>query len=364
MLRGWSSETGGQFTYQPIATALRRRLERENAPEDLLADVWLAELSHLLPELQERYPDLASVFAGGSATLSAGRLFEAIARLGAALCRRRPLVLFLDDWQWADTGSLDLLHYLCRTWAENQAPILLVLTIGFEYLSTDAALARWLSRLERVVPVTYEWLFRLTLADVYACVEAWTGIESNPVDAISDLSERLYRETTGVPFFLVETFKLLVEQVGSGSGAGGGIDPVAVLARIEAGLTIPKTLRQAILTRLDKFDQTARSLLAAAAVLGRNCSYAELCQVAGVEELAGLPALDALLARQILVHTPGASRPYDFAHTMIRDVVYAEAGDTRRRVFHRRALSALEQSGAPTAELTYHAQQADPQEAV
>ena len=360
VLRGQTFEAGVQLSYHPIVTALRQRLERENAPEDLLADVWLAELSRLLPELLERYPDLglASASVGGKAALAAERLFEAVARLGAALSRRRPLVLFLDDWQWADPGSLDLLHYLSRTWAEKQAPILLVLTIRFEDLSTHTGLAQWLASLERAVSVTYAWLYRLTLADVRACVEAWAGFETKSAAAISTLSERLYRETEGVPFFLVETLKLLVEQVGA-TGEEGGVDPVAVLAKLNAGVTMPQTVRQAILARLDKFDQPARTLLAAAAVLGRNCHYAELCQVSGVDELAGLAALDALLAGQILIETPDAQRPYDFAHARIRDVVYTEAGHSRRRVLHGRALTALEQAAAPPAELAYHAERAE-----
>jgi hypothetical protein len=49
--------TGGRLPYQPLVEARRDHLERENAPDDLLADVWLAELSRLLPELRERYPD-------------------------------------------------------------------------------------------------------------------------------------------------------------------------------------------------------------------------------------------------------------------------------------------------------------------
>ena len=100
-------------------------------------------------------------------------------------------------------------------------------------------------------------------------------------------------------------------------------------------------------------------LVAAAAVLGRNCHYAELCQVSGVDELAGLAALDALLAGQILIETPDAQRPYDFAHDKIRDVVYTEAGHSRRRVLHGRALTALEQAAAPPAELAYHAERAE-----
>ena len=124
-------------------------------------------------------------------------------------------------------------------------------------------------------------------------------------------------------------------------------------------MIMPKTVRQAIMAQLDKFDPTARSLLAAAAVLARDCHYQELCHISGVEELVGLPALDALLARQILVETNDSRHPYNFAHDKIRDVVYTEAGHTRRLIYHRRALNVPERASLPPTELAYHAEQAD-----
>ncbi|MEP7359669.1 MAG: AAA family ATPase, partial [Anaerolineales bacterium] len=104
VLRGRAFEAGGRLPYQPIVEAIRARLERENAPDDLLDDAWLAELSRLLPELRERYPDLPP--AQPEEALAAGRLMEAVARLTLALATRRPLIFFLDDLQWADTASL------------------------------------------------------------------------------------------------------------------------------------------------------------------------------------------------------------------------------------------------------------------
>jgi hypothetical protein len=58
MLVGWAFEAEGRLPYAPLVGALRSRLERENAPDDLLSDLWLAELARLLLELRERYPDL------------------------------------------------------------------------------------------------------------------------------------------------------------------------------------------------------------------------------------------------------------------------------------------------------------------
>ena len=57
LLKGRAFEMGGRLAYQPLIDALRLRLEEENAPDDLLDDVWLAELSRILPELRERYPE-------------------------------------------------------------------------------------------------------------------------------------------------------------------------------------------------------------------------------------------------------------------------------------------------------------------
>src|SRR5260370_2066220 len=58
VLQGQAFETGGQLPYRPLIEALRPRIERENAPDDLLSDTWLAELARLLPELCDRYPAL------------------------------------------------------------------------------------------------------------------------------------------------------------------------------------------------------------------------------------------------------------------------------------------------------------------
>ena len=64
VLEGWASEGAG-LPYGPLIEAIRPRMERERAPDDLLENVWLSELSRLLPELKERYPDLPSSTSGG-----------------------------------------------------------------------------------------------------------------------------------------------------------------------------------------------------------------------------------------------------------------------------------------------------------
>ena len=121
--RGWGAErVGGRLPYQPVVDALRPRLEREQAPGDLLGGVWLAELVRLLPELREHSP--APTTHEPSARL---RLFEAVTRLVRAWTARHALVFVLDDLHWADSATLDLVQYLARSWGKCATPVLLLL---------------------------------------------------------------------------------------------------------------------------------------------------------------------------------------------------------------------------------------------
>jgi tetratricopeptide (TPR) repeat protein len=103
----------------------------------------------------------------------------------------------------------------------------------------------------------------------------------------------------------------------------------------------------------------ARELLAAGSVLGQGFTFDQLCRVGGLKEDEALLATDEVL-RVHLVREAGTgdgrstAGAYMFAHDKIRDVVYAEAGDARRRIFHRRALATLGGT-APAAQLAHHA---------
>lgn len=359
VLSGRAFEARGGLPYQPLVDALRVRIERENAPDDLLSDPWMAELARLLPELRDRYPDLPVASADESAARI--RLFESVTRLVWALAKHAPVVLFIDDLHWADIASLDLLHYAARHWQESNTPVLLLATLRLEALE-DGPFNRWLAHLEQ------------NLAVVSLTLEALTGedtqqlLRSLGTARMEALSNWLFAETHGQPFYIMETLKALVDRgLLKASRQGDGswlVDYVGASPdTIELQRFLPPGVREVIRARLEQISPATFALLVAGAVLGHNFTFEQLCQVAGLSEIEGLPVLDEALGKRLLHemgeesgdHFNGLCGTYLFTHDKIRDVVYTEAGDARRRVFHRRALEVLQDAAAPAAELARHA---------
>src|SRR5216684_3290158 len=236
VLCGQAFEMGGRLPYQPLVEALRPRLEQENAPEDLLEDLWLAELSRLLPELRVRYPDLPAPTE--DELMAKMRLFEAVARLVDALAKPAPLVLLLDDLHWVDSASLDLLRYLARSWKGHGTRMLLLGTMRHEGLELRSALAAELANLGRDLPVTQLPLQMLSQAETIQLIQAIAGEGKHgtrsggklrehgparpaPSEALPSperekplvaLGDVLFAQTRGQPLYLMETLKLLRER--------------------------------------------------------------------------------------------------------------------------------------------------------
>src|SRR5256885_2868759 len=375
VLSGQAFEMGGRLPYQPLVEALRPRLEEENAPEDLLDDVWLAELSRLLPELRVRYPDLP---APTKDELSAKmRLFEAVARLVDALAQRSPLVLLLDDLHWVDGASLDLLRYLGRYWKGHSSRVLLLGTVRREGLEPRSPLDAQLADLGRDLPISQVALQTLSQEETIHLIQAITSegahgtrsagekrehattLPSAPGTSSTPELERpqvglgdfLFAHTGGQPLYLLETLKLLRDRqwLVPRLAADGTwwleptVDMAATVAQNQSRRELlPPSVRAMIQARLARLSQAARQLVMASAVLGSQATPQRLWQVAEGGVQTGVEALEAAVGSGMLrEEEPGGGRlgRYRFAHDLIRDVVYTELGAARRQVLHQRALA-------------------------
>jgi DNA-binding SARP family transcriptional activator len=363
-LQGHAFESGGGMPYQSTIEALRPLFEQDDALMGLLGETWLPPLSQLFPEIRQRYPDLSH--AAPEAEPDRTKLYESFARFTLALAERAPLVLFMDDLQWVDQATLELLLYAIQRWreraglADNRVRILLLVSLQPEGLRPltqpgKANLIEWFARLEHELTP-----YRLELKPLggHDTVQMVSSILTPPA---ADFAQWVYDETRGQPFYLIETLKDLLERGAlrprrlTESQWTFGVDAEHGLGK---AVRVPATVRAVIRSRLNRLSPQAFSLLAAGAVLEHQITFGHICAISNLDENLGLSALDELVSSQLLLEVAQAyaASAYEFAHQMIRDVVYTEAGDARRRLFHRRALEILAAAGASSAVLAHHAQ--------
>src|SRR6266566_2508536 len=375
VLAGRALQTGRQLPYQPLIDVLRRQLEQEHAPDNLLSAVWLAELSRLLPELRDRYPDLP--VPATDEALGHNRLFEAIARLVQLWATRRPLVLLLDDMQWADTATLDLLLYLARSLAEHSAPVLLLLTLRTGADPSPSVQSTWMIALRRTrIPLTALALAAFTREETRQFIQALAWAEqplemgnnsstggcpekreaSTFREVLVPFANWLYFQTQGQPLYLVETLKgLLAREIIVPSlqenGSWGLVLRSGLLAQTPVGELIPSSVRELIRSQLGRLTPSAWALLVAGAALGQGLTFERLIQVAQLDEQEGLRALEELLRSGLLsegtpVEDSQAFDGFAFPREMFREVVYQEAGVTRQRLVQRRVLLVMREEEA------------------
>lgn len=335
--------SGGALAYAPVAEWLRAAslVPRLTA----LEDAWLVEVARLQPALLNKRPRLTPP---GPLTepWQRTRLFEALAHavLGSPRTNRKPLLLFVDDLQWADRETLDWLLYLLHF--DPSAPLLIAGTlrehdIGIDHPMTASRLALTRTGLLREMSLAP---FDAKDTALLAASVAGKMLEANEVDQI-------YRDTEGNPLFVVE----MVRAGMVGKETGRQVDK-ETSKQEEEGLvslstsslsppylstppSLPPKVRAVIQWRLSLLSPDALALAQTAAVIGRKFNLDVLARVSGWDEALVVQNLDELWRRQI-IRLQGDDN-YDFSHAGIRLVAYDEIGAIRRRSMHLRVAEAL-----------------------
>lgn len=318
VLTGNSHPKSRDLPYQPIAQALRLTLGRLDLWPDA-GDIWLAEVSAILPELATLVPDLPQPMPVEPAQAQA-RLYEALSKIMLHLARRLPLLLCLDDLHWADQTTLDWLEYLAPRLPGSG--LCLMATFRSQEARPLASLRQTVRRAGRQAEIILSGLSVEAIADILNQLPAASS--RPPVSSPQPLAATIHRATAGNAYFVLETIRTLIEN--------------DQLADPPGELPLPLTVQEALESRLGRLDPLARQVIEAAAVLQPDLSLALLERTAGRSEEELVDALDQLTTRQML-------RPvgddFAFQHELLRAVVYENLTAWRRRMLHRRAARTL-----------------------
>ena len=281
---------------QPIVDAVTPAVSRMTgaALRDLLGE-------HA-PVLAALLPDAAAVLGPppswrGSPEMERRRSFEAVTAFLSGLAGRNPVLLVVDDLQYAGKSTVEFTHYLSRHLSGGR--LLVVVTVRAEdHEQAGAVLAPVATRVE---------LGLLGPAAV-AQLSREAGQEG--------LAETILRRTRGHTLFVVEV--------------------VRALAAGDAG--VPESLLSAVRTRVRRTGAAAESVLRAGAVLGAAFDPLVLAELLGLAPAAVLDLCEqALQARLLIV----SGRDYEFANDLIREVIYATTPEPARLAHHRRAADLL-----------------------
>ena len=250
------------------------------------------------------------------------RTIEALKRISLKSSEIRPLIMAFEDLHWMDKSSEDVLKYVLES--IPGARVLMIFTYRPEFVHTWAAKS-FHSQIT---------LNRLSNRESLILLSHLLGTEE--ID--SDLEELVLEKTEGIPFFIEEFIKSLkdlriIERK----------DNKYYLAKDMEEMTIPSTIQDVIMARVDSLNDAAKEVLQTGSVIEREFSYDLIKQVTGLPEkkllshLSSLKDLELLYERGIYPEST-----YIFKHALTREVVYDSILTRKRKELHKEIGKAIE----------------------
>jgi serine/threonine protein kinase/tetratricopeptide (TPR) repeat protein len=296
-----------------------------------------------LDVLREHEPSLAALTDESAiripAEVAARRLLIDLSTTLAAFADNRPMLLVLDDLQWADELTLRFLSSLGPTFFEGR-PLIILGTYRVDEAGDElrAILAQ-----DHVSSVL---LGRLDDTNVAQIVRSMLAAPDAPASFLNFLAA----QTEGNPFFIAEYLRAAVAERLLFREHGRW--HVATEDETYASLGLPGTVRDLVARRLDRLSPLAQRVAEAAAVLGREVPEERLIAACGDNEQDAREGIAELIEQHMLESMGNGVR---FAHDKLREGAYARVTEERRRSLHARAAAIIEESCTTDDEVTRHA---------
>lgn len=321
ILDGQCFQAAAQVPYSGIASALRglREVDLSLLPKDSLGAI-----QSLMPELASTTS--APMQADDDYGNGRRRLFDATTELLRSVSRSAPVALFVDDAQWADASSRDLLSYIARMTHDSR--VLVLLAIRPEEL-VPGALAEFLSEFRNLSVAP------LSTADSSELIASLNEAES--LDIALNAQHDILRRAAGRPFLIVELIRYLAK-------AG---------TRNE---TVPAAIEALLCRRLHDLTKPAQQTVDVLGVFGAQATMPLLERITRLSTQRLVNAIEELEHRHIIQEVGSA---FTFSHELMREAVYRRMSSVRRRWLHKAVGVALQKTpSSPPGSIALHMQAA------
>lgn len=278
----------------------------------------LAELARLLPALRAPRSASAGRPEGAAAESARHRLFEAVTSVLSAASRDRPLLVVVEDLQWADTPTLHLLRHVARR--VDRSRLLIAMTVRAARL--DGRLLDLAEDLRRGPGCDVITLDGLAVEEIVGVLGAYVPRDGDP-EQMRTVAEDLRRRTEGNPFFLREVLRELLP-----GGDAVGRSTIEVIG-------VPATVRDLIVRSLGQLDDVTRLVVSVAAVVGRRFRIDVVARVTELSEDRIITTLEQAQTAGLIDDASGLPGVMTFTHALVRETLEDELSPPRRIRLHR-----------------------------
>ena len=259
------------------------------------------------------------------------RFFEAVSQLLANISRDTPLIVLLEDLQWADQSSLLLLHYLVRG-IQNE-PFLIIGTYRDSEVSEKHVLSSITMELRREKLIENIVLRRLSPNETTEMLKLILAQNDLP----DDFSHLIHEKSRGNPLFIQEIVNDLIETQKIHR------DRNKWETKDIANLEFPQNVRSIIKSRIEKLDDESQKALQTASVIGERFTFEALHEISKISENTLFDLIEKILKTGLLkenvIH---GEESYSFADAVVREVLHEEISHLRRKRLHITIASSLE----------------------
>ncbi len=343
ILQSFCHQIESMVSYAPLRSLLDTVFSQLPEKEIQKLTPWLTALTPLLPELRLRFPSLPNWLPDNREKIQTS---EAVLQVFEVYAKQKGAVLLaLDDLHWADSRTWELLQIF--THRLNNLPVVIIGSCRLEDLKPENE--RLFRNLKRLAMFRHIPLRRLTLAESTALAEYL--LDGEDVDAY--FYQRLYEETEGNPFFIIEGIRSLREEEIPARlrlPFWGGIE--------REGDNLPPPIQSLIEARLDRLNAKSQELLGIAAAIGRAFTFSLLEEVGGLSAKETIAYLEEWRQKGLVSEN---NEGYDFSHDKIRQVAYNHLSRARKQYVHRCIAEIFENAVIPVdaATIAHHYSHSD-----